>query len=292
MKTIFGYDSAAKNMGVCVVRFDDEWRGKAAELIARAHSLITGGARGPALLNKMVTLLRDVNAFLDQRVTVRYFNTFDLIPGQSVEESNMEERTARLKRLLTTLDSHLDPPDVVLIEHQMCHNDKSRTLSNQIGYHYMPVVPWEFQEFQDPRRPKTPPPPAKAPRKGRWPKAKAKPIPKAKAKPGLKNFITYAVAEFAPHAHNSGVSSPLVEIVGTSLKNSIEFGTDRVYADFVADYSNYVANKKHAIHNFEAWVRLYSLDQQEMYGAILNKTDDIADSFMMVYGWMVKQKWL
>lgn len=77
--------------------------------------------------------------------------------------------------------------------------------------------------------------------------------------------------------------------VGTTLKNKYSLFKKGEYSNFIEKYSNYVANKKHTDCNFKYYTRVFgikfSIDKK-------NKTNDIADAFMMAFGWLKKNNYL
>lgn len=258
MKTLVGFDCATQNMGVCYVRFDDQWREKANVFSAQLYALYdkikhidTG-----EFIEQAVTLVRAINTFLDRIITITFFNVFDLIPGKQTAHTSIVQRTGRLKRLLHELDSQNGIADIILIEYQMKQNDISRAISHQILYHYIAADSCEVQY----------------------------------ASKKVTHCITYAIKK---HAVEHGtpcpdVRTPVVDVVGASLKNAYHVCDSGAYANFISRYSNYRANKKHSTYNFMEFARVFEYDTSELG----KKTDDIADSFMMIYGWLKKHEML
>jgi len=177
-------------------------------------------------------------------------NVFNLTPGIK-KCSNIKVRTLKTKYLLTTLDKELGKPDIVLIEYQMKQNDISRCMSHQIDYHYSDLVNYNFSNnLMD----------------------------------CGSNLITFAVSKYPLKPLNGISKKTIVEIVGPSIKNSYSFHEDGLYGNFISKYTNYTANKKHTDWNFKYFLKTFNYEQLK----IKNKTNDIADAFMMIYGWLKK----
>jgi hypothetical protein len=83
-------------------------------------------------------------------------------------------------------------------------------------------------------------------------------------------------------AESKNNNSCQVHIIGASLKNKINYAKDKKYGDFLLKYSTYVANKKHALHNFKYLCKIYRYELPD-----LQKKDDISDSYMMARNWIM-----
>lgn len=88
--------------------------------------------------------------------------------------------------------------------------------------------------------------------------------------------------------NHSRESSSKVEMVGPSLKSKVYFGSAGMMQNFRKKYmNNYTANKAHSKYNFNEWITNHGC--QEKIAQIPKKNlDDVADSFLMVYGWCIK----
>lgn len=89
--------------------------------------------------------------------------------------------------------------------------------------------------------------------------------------------------------NKSIISHKIIEMVGPALKSKIYFGDDsNKIQNFRKRYiNNYTANKSHAKKNFLIW--LEKNDCLEYVKNIPKKNiDDVADSFLMAYGWCFK----
>lgn len=91
----------------------------------------------------------------------------------------------------------------------------------------------------------------------------------------------------------------IVELIGPSLKNKIQFTEALAYRIFVEKYNKkYLANKAHAVASFKYYLETFNNDCLKHYmvnSASSSKTvksgkaknpDDIADSVMMTIGWI------
>lgn len=91
--------------------------------------------------------------------------------------------------------------------------------------------------------------------------------------------------------HYAGREGVTVELVGPSLKNKVCFTKELEYGVFAERYaSKYTANKNHAKANLLYWLQLYDMKGVIEAGAIRKANlDDVADAFMQIFGWMVRQ---
>jgi hypothetical protein len=284
MKLIASYDAAIQNLGVCYIEFDDEWRYKVDKYVTELHTLYDNmDELSPEdFIKKAVDIITHVNAFLDQIITIKFFNVIDLIPGAKATSVPMLERTKRLKYLLKSIDQRMPSPDIVLIEYQMKQNDISRTISNQIAMHYIDEGDNVLIEYNA----------HVADRKSLVGSAKDE-------KSLVNNSITYAVEKYSllpvllsgtgrigtRNSFSYKRPPKIVELVGPTLKNSISLMPGGDYGNFIVMYSNYVANKHHTEANFAHYAEVYNIDLSN----INNKLDDIADGFMMTMAWLKKK---
>ena len=77
-----------------------------------------------------------------------------------------------------------------------------------------------------------------------------------------------------------------LEVVGPSLKNTISFSEELKYGNFIMKYSNYTANKKHALANYNYFIKVFPSNKHDINS---KKKDDIADAFIMAYSYAKKQ---
>ena len=273
MKIIAGFDCAASNMGICYIEFDDKWHGKIKIHVLRLNKLYNEMEKmtQEQFVINALQIVRDIQKFIDNIIHIKFFNVIDLVPCVKVAKVPTLERTKRLKYLLHVLDQQFGTPDIVLIEYQMKQNDISRSISYQIAYHYVECNPNISVEQKNQCAQK---------------KSLCKTIMQQNQ---LSNSITYAIDTYPLTSITMNTTHQIVDIVGTSLKNAYSLSPDGEYANFISKYSNYTANKKHTTHNFLHYVKTFSGNKKEELQNISNKTDDIADSFMMIYGWLKKQ---
>lgn len=79
-----------------------------------------------------------------------------------------------------------------------------------------------------------------------------------------------------------------VVMVGPSLKSKVYFGSSGKIQNFRRKYmNNYDANKAHAKYNFTKWLENHD-SQNKIAGIAKKNLDDVADSFLMAYGWCIK----
>lgn len=254
---IAGFDCATKDFGICYIdtQLYDDFAIQLNTLLDNTLSSIDYIANNTSKqcldIESLYNSIKNMHEVVSGFLKPVYFNVFDLVSGQKNKEINLVQRTKALKTLLYALDNAMGVPDVVLIEYQMKHNDISRCISHQIMFHYMSYG----TEIQLKRR-----------------------------KMKKTQVITYG---FGCHPLNNIVGAsvvPDIQMVGTTLKNSFSFHKDGDYRNFISKYANYTANKKHTDWNFKYW--------QKITGGVIpkgkNKTNDIADAFMMIIGWCLK----
>jgi hypothetical protein len=205
------------------------------------------------LLGHLYDVFKSVSDFADGILQIEYVNVFDLIVDTAKKDVNALEKTQRLKCMLAHLDNILPKPDVVLIEYQMVQNDTSRSISNQIMYHYCDHVDFKM---------------------------------------GHKSGdIGYALKGYPLKPVTLEKTNTIVNLVGPSLKNEYGFCEEGQYHNFISKYTNYIANKKHTTFNFR-----WFLDKNNLSSEFKKMKDtelyDMADAFMMIYGWLKKNKML
>ncbi len=300
---IFGFDCAIENLGICILHFNENWNVDVEMIVKKINNMCcileacasegytsegytsegyTSESSTPGVLSKIKCLINEINIFINNIIKVNFINVVDLIPGKNAKDFSIVEKTTKLKYLLTALDDQSEKPDVVLIEYQMKANDISRILSAQIAYHYAAL---ESDIMINNKNTKN-------------------------RKDSALNqcSINYAVKEF-PIEFNKNklielVETPItsasvnpklpckriVELVGASLKNIYKIAPDGDYGNFISKYSAYTANKKHTTYNM-----LYFMDNftnndniKNIFKNIPNKINDMADAFMMCFGWLIK----
>ena len=203
------------------------------------------------IIIELQLLLKDLDNFINNIITIIYMDVIDLA-NKSNNELTLIDKTKILKGLLCHFDKILPPPDIVLIEYQMKQNDISRAISHQIAYHYIQY----------------------------------------------KNTSIYKDVSFSINEDNinrgkdnsNRGEDSIVELVGTSLKNAYTLAPNGEYGNFIAKYSNYVANKKHTDFNFKYFLKMFNVEQYKKLLNMTNKTNDIADAFLMCFGWLKKNK--
>lgn len=280
MKIVAGFDCAVSNLGICYVQFNDKWKEESDKYIVELDKLYDSISdySKEDFINTSTSLIKKINTLLDNIVKIIYFNVIDLVPGSKANKVSIIDRTKRLKHVLYCLDQQLLTPDIVLIEYQMKQNDISRAVSHQILYHYIDMETDILIECGDHQ-------------------CKSK-VKKSVGKLNiqqphiLSNSITYAIDSYPllPILPDKNIRPEIVEVVGTTLKNAYHIAPGGEYANFIVNYSNYVANKKHTDYNFKYFVKVFGNDKYDELLSISNKTNDIADAFMMIFNWLKKKE--
>lgn len=257
---IFGFDCGIVNLGISIVDFNYEYN---SQLLAYNSRLLD------ILSNKYdyITLMANINKYIDlidelvsNVVKIKYINCVQL--ACSVEELSVVERINRLKAILCSLDQ-IAKPDKVLIEYQMGPNDDMRTISSSITMYYTSGGSSTNTYIMS----------------------------NTKAKP-LANEICYKLDLYSiRYTHvNRHIDCILVP---PTLKNAYTLAPNGEYSNFIIKYTNKTANKKHAVFNFKYFASLFD---RPLYNCLLQHRDtslyDIADSFMMIYSYLIKSKYI
>ncbi len=267
---IMGFDCAVSNMGVCVVDYNDLWIHQIKEETRHLKHAIKNNNE-----TEMIDVLKSIDRTLSC-VKILYTNVVDLSHGISANKVPILDYTKSLKYLLNYYDSFIQP-DVVLIEYQITKNNISSNISAQIAYHYSAMDNVHFILKDNKRIKKT--------------------STLTKKIGGVSNNINLSFAiddmKYNVISHKAQIQAneykkTHVEIIGTSLKNSFHFSENLSYGHFIEKYSNRTANKKHTDANFRKFLSVYDEKLLDIIDNTPNKTDDISDAFMMIYGWMLK----
>ena len=90
------------------------------------------------LISKYIKFLIELNKLLDSVIDIRYLDVINLLNDRKTKNVNIIDRSVCLKTKLLYIDSLLNISNqtTVVIEYQMNCNDKSRTIYNQLIYHY------------------------------------------------------------------------------------------------------------------------------------------------------------
>lgn len=90
------------------------------------------------LISKYIKFLIELNKLLDSVIDIRYLDVINLLNDRKTKNVNIIDRSVCLKTKLLYVDSLLNISNqtTVVIEYQMNCNDKSRTIYNQLIYHY------------------------------------------------------------------------------------------------------------------------------------------------------------
>lgn len=229
---ILGLDCGTKNLGFAVVEFEHMWKTKLEQVVQLRES------------GKLAEHAQSLLQLYKNLLQLKHAGKFDLLPNQKMRESTALERAARLKGVLTQMDSQFGPFDLVLVEYQMGPNNKAQDISSQIIMHY------STPDFNN---------------------TAIDVVANSKSTSGKQNN---------EQNNKTKLSTIKIKIVGPSLKNSIWIGADGEYINFIRKYNNtYTANKAHTVYNFETYCKLFDVQL-----AKIKKSDmrDAADAFMMI----------
>lgn len=135
---IFSFDCAIKNLGFCCIEINTNWRNDVSDLIKKINEFYETPNN---VLGSINELLSQSNKIVDSIFNIKYMNIFNLVTNEKVKEVKYSNIVKRLKYVLFCINKQLPIPDVVLIEHQMKINDKSRGISRYIEEFYSPMEP-------------------------------------------------------------------------------------------------------------------------------------------------------
>lgn len=243
---ILGFDCAIKNLGICCIEVNDNWRNEVAEIISELNEFYASMNKysdKSIFLDKVKEIFIRIGNLLDSIFHIRFLNIIDLIPGKKVLAVKYKDILKSLKYTLYCLDKQLPKPDKVLIENQMNINDKARGISRYIEEFYTDISDIDVN-------------------------------------------ITYAIGSYPVKVYKPIKTKPCdVVIVAPTLKNGYKTDPSESgdYATYIAKYSNYTANKKHTTWNFKYFMETFG--KKEELNSVNNKLDDISDAFMMTYAW-------
>ena len=158
---VLSFDVATKSLATSLIEYDVNYIKKINKIIREfhknkkaifcLHDIINKKLNTKFLwpdlklkyVNLFLDLLHKITTILKNKIKILYLDVKDLIPGKKVSETSIVERTQKLKEYLAEIENHTNKiiPSVqfplnVLIEYQMGPNDKSRTISSQIMYHF------------------------------------------------------------------------------------------------------------------------------------------------------------
>lgn len=130
-----GFDCAIHTLGVCTVDVDPY-----------ALMLLPSGRSNPTWptadrLDYLLWLLRLYNRAADSFIRIVNIDVWDLAPGGGTLAGKVDTAARTLKTKLTAAQQLYGTPDRMLYEFQMNINDKSRTVSTFLRYHYSDICP-------------------------------------------------------------------------------------------------------------------------------------------------------
>lgn len=243
---ILGFDCAIKNLGICCIEINDNWRDEVSMIITELNEFYSNMDKysdKSSFLNKVKEIFTRINKLLNSMFQIKFLNIIDLIPGKKVLTVKYKDILKSLKYTLYCLNKQLPKPDKVLIENQMNINDKARGISRYIEEFYTDISDVEVS-------------------------------------------ITYAIGSYPVEAYKPIKTKPCdVVIVAPTLKNGYKTDPSELgdYSTYIAKYTNYTANKKHTTWNFKYFMNVFG--NKEELESVNNKLDDISDAFMMTYAW-------
>lgn len=203
-------------------------------------------------IEEQINILNDwitgIKKIMDDMFCLKYANVFDLLPGESLKGASIELRMRRLKGVIEYIKFINSKIDLKPVDKVLIEYQMSQ---NDKSRNISTALMYAFSD----------------------------PDPSFRFSSKLMNF-----------KDDFEISQPrqIVEMVGPALKGKVYFGSSGRIQNFRKKYmNNYTSNKAHSKYNFLKWLKENkSLD---LVKSIPKKNlDDVADSFLMIYAWCVK----
>jgi hypothetical protein len=244
-KVINSFDCARFSMGVAQVVFDP---------VIYLPQVRTGGHTLEERIQILEAHVAHVSRCLNNIIRVDYLGVWKLGKNDS-ELHDAWDVAPPLRTRLEKLDGKFGLPDTLLYEFQMGANDKSRTVSTMLVYHYSGRdtvrIPPAVKNTLCPHRALTR---AEFARRCPWVAAKRK-----------KNVLT-------------GKLTPILDLIYTKETDRKDLSIQTFLAIVTESYD---ANKLHTSACLEWWASWFELDMRYVPRDCL---DDAADAFMQVQG--------
>lgn len=154
------FDCANKSLGVSYFQYDLESRNSLINLCDRFYLVIStkdyvveydfkdsilnninrlkSKLKTDNFIHQYIQFLIALNKILDSIIDIKYLDVVNLLGEKKTKDVDVIVRSQCLKNNLAILDNKIfhDVDTMVIIEYQMNCNDKSRTIYNQLIYHY------------------------------------------------------------------------------------------------------------------------------------------------------------
>jgi hypothetical protein len=121
---ILSIDPATKNLGVCLVNYNENWISDVEAIMAKGFNL---------------KMYDEINTIMNSMLKIEYINCFDMVPGKSNNNITVEERLSGAKRILNHIQDKINISNIILVEYQMGQNHKSNAVTSAILTYILPI---------------------------------------------------------------------------------------------------------------------------------------------------------
>jgi hypothetical protein len=246
---ILGIDCATVSLAISIVDFNEKWKDDLAQIKKKYDESFKNTNLITEKLKILNQKLVDIASLIDKIFTLKYVNVFNLLPGEAVNKASIERRMSRLKGAIQ------------YIKHVNTHLSPKSSIEQVLVEYQMNV------------------------------NDKSRSISNALIYEFCQSnydFAYYGTFTNIPIVKKLICDKINVSIVGPALKGKVFFGLDGRMSNFRKRYmSNYNANKAHTKYNLIKWLKTHNC-MSMLTGIPKKNIDDVADSFIMIYGWVLK----
>lgn len=141
------FDCANKSLGVSLFKFQDNYKFLIIKLLKNYNPYITLYENIVNMRDKLsfcdyYKLLENINDIVDKIFVIDLFDVINILNDKKTKNINIIERSLGLKQALNKIDKllvNINEDINICIEYQLNYNDKSRTVYNQLIYHYSDI---------------------------------------------------------------------------------------------------------------------------------------------------------
>jgi hypothetical protein len=126
---IFSFDCAVRNLGVVVVKTNENFHSQLTSAWAEAKKYTS--------VDELVVSMGKINSILDSKFNILHADSYD-VGDKSTKKINTQI-LQNLKLLQQKLIDKWGHPDYVLIEYQMCINVTSHSIQDALHMYYTPL---------------------------------------------------------------------------------------------------------------------------------------------------------
>lgn len=144
------FDCANKSLGVILFEVDDYFFKKIKELgkefnlkfenLNETTDTIINIAKDNLEMEAYFKFLKEMDSILSNRIRIKHLDVVNILGDENTKDVNILIRASKLKTVLNQIDkewlTNISSKIKVIIEYQLNYNDKSRTVYNQLIYHF------------------------------------------------------------------------------------------------------------------------------------------------------------